>query len=109
MPLPGLGVEPAGLAEHRLDRRPLEGLRDPPGIDRLLEDAERLAKGGERVVDVLGRMGVAEVVDAGPQDPAPDQLLLHQGLHDERIAGTRIAPGVSKLTSVRNGYPVTET
>ena len=102
-PASGLHVEVARLAEHRLDRLAAQrAARRRRSSTRLARIGQHLACRPRACASTSASVcAKRQVVEAAPEDAAPDQLLLHERLHLERVA----APSASKVTSVRQSKP----
>src|SRR5262249_52358692 len=83
--LPRLDVEVRGAAEHRLDRLAAQDVAQRAALDRLGEHRQRGVVRDEEMRDIARGVGKAEGVEAGPEHAAADQLLLQDGLEQERV------------------------
>src|SRR5262245_65231547 len=85
-----LHVEVRGAPEDRFYRRSEQRLTDGSRGDGLFQHDQRFPIRRERMGDVGVRVGKAHVVEAAPENPPRQQLLLHERFHLERVAGLRV-------------------
>ena len=87
-PAPRPRVEGRGPAEDGLERGSPETGPHHPAVDRVGEDRQDLRPRLEELVDLGGPVREAHVLEAGPEDPAPEERVTDR-VHRRRLVQRR--------------------